>query len=544
MNRLYRFSFVILWCCAGFEGRAAEVKEAWAVVFGEPVDDEPVGNGVDIFGNVYVSGQSTLPGFMLLKYDAGGRLTWERRFGADAVLRAMAVDSQGNVWLTGILNVVPGGEDDFVTVRYSPNGDLLWESRFDDVPADDGSPSTDQPEVMALDPDGNCYVGGYTSNLKEAYSVVVKYDPMGREAWAGRVSRNSSGRPKAIAIDADRNVLVTGTLGLQPPFQFATFKFDPGGKLLWDAYRLSEDRPGAVEDLAVDAMGNVFVTGYGDMAERSCTMYVTVKYNPDGTEAWTARRYGGGPCFGPMADRAKALALGNDGRVYVTGSSWSDTLLFTLGLSTFAYSEDDGGDVWNSRVDGEEGSLYYAKDIALDAQGNIYVLALHFVVPSLSESFVVVKYDAEGKEIWTARRQGLRNPGLQEDLPVFLAVDPSGNVHVTTIIPGKDDRFDFLTVKYVEVPTSFRRGDANADSLTDLSDAVFTLLYLFAGGPAPTCTKSADSNDDGRLEISDPIYLLTHLFLGGPAPSAPFPDCGTDPTQDGLECLQYAPCRC
>ncbi|HVR74340.1 MAG TPA: hypothetical protein VMT52_08410 [Planctomycetota bacterium] len=82
----------------------------------------------------------------------------------------------------------------------------------------------------------------------------------------------------------------------------------------------------------------------------------------------------------------------------------------------------------------------------------------------------------------------------------------------------------------------FLRGDSNANDRADLSDALFTLGWLFGDGPAPVCEKAADVNDDGRVDISDSMRLLGYLFLGGPAPAAPFPVAGQDPTEDGLSC--------
>jgi hypothetical protein len=94
----------------------------------------------------------------------------------------------------------------------------------------------------------------------------------------------------------------------------------------------------------------------------------------------------------------------------------------------------------------------------------------------------------------------------------------------------------------------FTRGDANSDIRVDISDAVFTLSYLFLGGTAPGCEVAADSNDDGSVNISDPSFTLNFLFLGGappPAPS-PFPEpaaCGPDPTPDTLTCLAPRDCQ-
>ena len=89
--------------------------------------------------------------------------------------------------------------------------------------------------------------------------------------------------------------------------------------------------------------------------------------------------------------------------------------------------------------------------------------------------------------------------------------------------------------------TAFRRADANTDGQQDISDAVFTLSYLFAQGPAPSCLDAADMNDDGEVDIADPVYVLQYLFVNGPAPGEPFLQPGIDPTQDDLDCAAYAP---
>ncbi len=88
----------------------------------------------------------------------------------------------------------------------------------------------------------------------------------------------------------------------------------------------------------------------------------------------------------------------------------------------------------------------------------------------------------------------------------------------------------------------FKRGDSNADGTLDLSDAVFILDYLFAGGAQPPCMDAADSNDDGFVDISDCMKILMYLFGGRPQPPDPFSDCGTDPTDDTLDCTSFPPC--
>ena len=81
----------------------------------------------------------------------------------------------------------------------------------------------------------------------------------------------------------------------------------------------------------------------------------------------------------------------------------------------------------------------------------------------------------------------------------------------------------------------FIRGDVNLDLVVDMSDAIFTLHYLYMGEPGPTCMKTADVNDDSVVDLSDAIYALYFRFLGGPPPPTPT-ECGKDPSGDDLEC--------
>ncbi len=81
------------------------------------------------------------------------------------------------------------------------------------------------------------------------------------------------------------------------------------------------DGPVSGQDLAhaiaVDAQGNVYVTGHS-WGSGTPSDYATVKYDTNGNEEWVARY------DGPenASDEATALAVDGDGNVYVTGTSW------------------------------------------------------------------------------------------------------------------------------------------------------------------------------------------------------------------------------
>jgi len=65
-------------------------------------------------------------------------------------------------------------------------------------------------------------------------------------------------------------------------------------------------------------------------------------------------------------------------------------------------------------------------------------------------------------------------------------------------------------------------GDANSDEMVDISDVVFLIYYIFAGGAAPgDCIYPkgmGDANGDGIADISDVVHLIAYIFSGGNPP--------------------------
>ncbi len=92
------------------------------------------------------------------------------------------------------------------------------------------------------------------------------------------------------------------------------------------------------------------------------------------------------------------------------------------------------------------------------------------------------------------------------------------------------------------VEAAFIRGDSNIDGEIDIGDAIQIIFCDFTGGNCSSCADAADVNDDKERNLSDPIYLLSYLFLGESPPPAPFEACGTDPTEDEIDCQSFPLC--
>lgn len=132
----------------------------------------------------------------------------------------------------------------------------------------------------------------------------------------------------------------------------------------------------------------------------------------------------------------------------------------------------------------------------------------------------------------------LRNEGgVFGDPPIANAFTTEESV----LEPELDDGSITIT-EFVEPLSEFQRGDANADGILDLSDAVTIITCRTPEAVQPPCEKAADANDDGKVDLADALHMLSFLSGLGPAPPAPFLQCGLDETPDQLSCRTFPRC--
>ncbi len=284
--------------------------------------------------------------------------------------------------------------------------------------------SHDRPAAMALDHLGNVYVTGY-SHFSWTYPdfATIKYYPDGDTAWVRNYNGPDDGRDEAVdvALDASGNVYVTGSSNtVASRFDYVTIKYDSSGNELWAA---RYDGPASDEDLAsaiaVDDFGNVYVTGrsHGGATDMD---YATIKYHPDGDTAWVRRHAG----TGDAEDIAHDVAVDGDGNVYVTGAAAvSGTICDYV---TIKY--DPAGNVlWTKGYNGPGNGPDDAEVIALDTAGNVYVTG-HSYDSYGYEDYATIKYLSNGDTTWVRRFNG---PASFRDEANDLVVDDRGNVYVT-----------------------------------------------------------------------------------------------------------------
>ncbi len=491
----------------------AQVDTAWVRRYNGPGNnwDQAYGIAVDGSNNVYVTGSSMGSGterdYATVKYNPDGDIVWVRRYNGPGNSQddaySMAVDGSGNVFVTGG-SEGSGTSRDFATIKYYPNGDTAWVRRHDG-PAS----NYDEAYTIVVDGSGNAYVTGYVySSSTNSYDfATIKYYPHGDTAWVRTYNGpGSSGDfARAIAVDDSGNVYVTGnSYASGTSIDYATIKYDSDGNTAWvKRYSASGSMTDQAYAIAVDDSGNVYVTGYSANVGTDLD-YATIKYYPDGDTAWV-RRYDGPASSG---DWAFAIGVDGSGNVYVTGySPGSGT---SLDCATIKYYPN-GDTAWVRRYNGPGNGIDEGLALVLDGSGNVYVTGWS-QGSGTNDDYATIKYDSDGNELWVQRYVGPQG----SDVAHAITMDHFDNVYVTGVSRGTDTERDYATVKYV--PSPFLRGDANGDGIIGLGDAIYLLNYLFKAGPLPDPLEAGDANCDASLSLGDALYLLNFLFKDGPAP--------------------------
>jgi uncharacterized delta-60 repeat protein len=365
---------------------------------------------VDNSGNIYVCGQSDSSGtgqdIILMKYNSAGVRLWLQRYNGpannnDSPTGGLVVDNSGNAYVAG---TSWGANNDYVLIKYNSSGVFQWAARFN------GSAGiADQLNDVALDNNGNIYVTGhavFNDGLLNDY-LTIKYNSNGDTLWTRRFDggENPSGGPQdyAYGIDVDNsgNVYVTGRATLYPGNAvIATIKYNTSGVQQWVKFC---DRVGFEEGhyIKTDNLGNSYVSGW--TSNGTNLDYITLKYNSAGDTQWV--KLYNGP--GNQEDRAFKLAVDVSGNVYVTGKSWGSTGNFDF--ATLKYSPS-GSLLWEQRYNGTNNQSDDAYLIVIDNSSNIYVGGASNETGT-GYDMTMIKYNPDGQQQWIQKFDTLNGQG-------------------------------------------------------------------------------------------------------------------------------------
>jgi hypothetical protein len=185
-----------------------------------------------------------------------------------------------------------------------------------------GTEGADGARAVAVDADGRIAVAGFTEGTLAGASAggrdafVRLYDADGSVLWTRQWGTEWGDAANGVAFDPEGRVVVGGELaGPQDPpdvdVDLFVHVFDRGGALVWE--RRIEGDEGWDDfggDVAVDALGRVFVVGYGPTVGSYARVFDT-----GGALVWS------GAIGSKFTDESVAVAVDADGRMYVAGTS-------------------------------------------------------------------------------------------------------------------------------------------------------------------------------------------------------------------------------
>ena len=315
---------------------------------------------VDPLGNSYLAGYTYNAGterdLFVCKLDPSGILLWSAQYNGTAnnsdEAMDVVVDDLGNVYITCYTkeNI---SDYNYITRKYSPTGILLWSTQYNNITAN----LSDKASHILIDDLNNVYVTG-TSDASAADEDIatLKYNSAGIQQWVKRhtggngiadksvdfeikadaiyvlgsgfngqftiLKYNYAGvlqfltysqfstadKPEALAIDANGNIFIAGSKNSGTDEDFITAKLSQTGTPLWSKIQANSSGNDKVYDIAVDALGNSYVTG--KTSNGVTTDIKTIKYDPDGVQAWMAI-YNGTASANDVPSRIKIDANGD-----------------------------------------------------------------------------------------------------------------------------------------------------------------------------------------------------------------------------------------
>jgi hypothetical protein len=308
------------------------------------------------------------------RYTPDGELVWAKTFGSVSGvdrMHDMEVDAEGNIWIAGAHNdtidLDPGEEEalfpctasvlDGFFAKYDPDGNYLWGHSFGNswgdeckaiafLPSGDAVITGHFRTSIDLDPSPGTFILDQLGNSGDAFIATYSTtgDLLSAFAFGGGAS---SVEPMDIAVDPEGDIIacgefyggqaslvpgqVNGTINLGSYMWGWVAKYSSGPSLLWsDLFATSNSNGPGLEHMALDAAGNVHVTGVrietfdADPGPGSETLFgagahVIKLDNTDGALEWTVNMGGTASTY------VEGIATDTDDHIYLTGGnkSWN-----------------------------------------------------------------------------------------------------------------------------------------------------------------------------------------------------------------------------
>lgn len=264
-------------------------------------------------GSVYISGSHADGSAMLVKFAPDGTLVWQRAWSSQSAFgTGVAVAPDGSVYLAGGVNGIGAGHSDSMLVKFTPDGDMVWDRTW-------GGPINERGSAVAVAPDGSVYLAGDGNSFFANDANLLKFSPDGTLLWE-RDWRNGTIQELSfalgVAVGADGSVYLTGGADNPPQSPDAfLLKLDQDGALIWQSM-WGTDFGDIAADVALAPDGHIYITGNTNLFNDTSQAFV-VKFAPTG-QAQAAVNWGGA-----QNEFGTGIAIGADGtlNVAVTASA-------------------------------------------------------------------------------------------------------------------------------------------------------------------------------------------------------------------------------
>jgi len=348
------------------------------------------GNGIN-----YMTNNMAVQAGVILTIDPS--LAWNTFLGGtgDDVVNDIALDSEGNVYITGVSRATWGaprrayaGAEDAFVAKLDSSGSLLWNTFL-------GSAGTEGGKGISVDGDGNVYVTGDSTATWGTPmhnftlfcdAFVAKLDTNGDLTWNTFVGGYSFEHGTDIAM-AGSDVVISGWSDSDwsdgaPTTNYNAFvaELHSNGDQGWHTFLggSGEDKSSSI---AVNgSSGNVFVTGHSNStwgtpirAYNSDNDTYVAKLDSNGNLGWNTF------LGGNKVDESLGIAVDSSGNVLVTGKStgtWGTPLRAYSGKQDAYVTKltPDGALTWNTFLGGSQDDI--GVGIAVNSDHNIYVTGM------------------------------------------------------------------------------------------------------------------------------------------------------------------------
>jgi hypothetical protein len=422
-RRVFVISLLAVVCIWAGSSATAQIQQAWVARYNNGIingTNQAVKMALDSAVNIYITGFSQNAnsnlGYVTIKYAPNGNQLWASRYDStnypSATPAALILDKSNNVVVTGTA----------LTMKYDANGTQLWSAPFAGT-------------SVAVDTNLNAYVVGFDTNFG-----TVKLSPAGSNLWeATSPSSLGPNESELVTVDINGNVDVAGSqvedcYGYGCYYQMLLAQYDANGHQIWAEGNMQQNYDAVqVEGIVLDNAANIYV-----LANFYFAPYTTFKYAANGSGVWTADNptgYGG--------SLAHALVLDKLGNTFVTGQFTVVHPTAPNPIGTYAINSY-GHYTWTNLYYSAPVASSVGTAIAVDQANSVYVTGYSPGTNSAND-IVTIKYDNNGNQIWLQRYNG---PGNGNDAGNAIAVDNNGNVYVTGYSANASGGTDIVTIKY------------------------------------------------------------------------------------------------